>query len=444
MQLYFITLSNMQNSVKPFSYLFVCISLLCYGAIAYAFPRSDFWYLITCFNVLFGANYYFLKQEQEYSEKEILITAIAFRVLLIASIPSLSDDFYRYLWDGALVLKGINPFAYTPTEAINLGLMEDAVLYQQMNSPDYFSVYPPTNQLVFALSAVGGSYKISLLILKTLAIAADIGTLFLITQISQHFKQGNRPILIYGLNPLVILEFSGNVHSEVFMVFFIALFIALFIKKRNMLSGASLAFAICSKLIPVLILPLLIVKIGWKNGLKLIVTTLAVCTLLFLPLLSAETLNAHKGLSLYFNHFEFYGAIYQIGKLLDGYVVNGFGIGVKLIGLALLAFIYLKRPIVSTQELLQSSLFLFTVYFLFSSTIHPWYIAALVFYGAFTSLNFVLVWTYLTVFTYITYQTETYEQNKWVLWIQFFIVSFFLIKELILENWKKKPSLYNL
>ncbi len=431
----------MLDTVKNKSLFFAAsaLSLFAYVAIAYAFPRSEFVYLITCFICLFGFYFYFLKNYNQFSERQILGLAMLFRIVLIGSIPTLTDDFYRYIWDGQLVLKGINPFAYTPAEAIENGLMQSSVFYEQMNSPNFYSVYPPTNQLMFALSALGGSLNLSVLILKTLAISAEVGTLFLIIKISQHFKQGNLPLAIYGLNPLVVVELSGNVHSEAFMLFFIALFVALFIKKRNHLAGISLAFAICSKLIPVLILPLLITKIGWKNGLKLGMIAIGFSVILFIPFISPEVLNAHKGLSLYFNHFEFYGAIHQIGKWLDGYVFNGLDLIIKLIGIGLIGFVY-TRPIISTQELLRSSLLVFTVYFLFSSTIHPWYVAALVFYGAFTKLNYVLVWSFTSCFTYITYQTTQFTQSPWVLWIQFFVVVVFMHREVKQMNAPLKSS----
>lgn len=437
----FIIQSDMPSTVnhRPIAYAVGAISLIAYSLIAYAFPRSEFGYLISCFSILFGGYYYFIRVQTSFSEKEILGLAILFRVILVGSIPTLTDDFYRYLWDGQLVLKGINPFAYTPTEAIEHGLMSSSVFYEKMNSPDFYSVYPPTNQLVFALSALGGSLHASVFVLKIVALAAEIGTLVFITKISRHFKQGNVPLVVYGLNPLVILEFSGNAHSEAFMLFFIALFVFLFIKKRNALAGISLAFAICSKLIPVLILPLLITKIGWKNGLKLGAIAVGFSVLLFIPFISPAVLNAQKGLSLYFNHFEFYGAIYQLGKWLNGYFFTGFDRVIKLLALVLIGFIY-TRPIVSTQELLRSSLLVFTVYFLFSSTIHPWYIAALVFYGAFTQLHYVLIWSFTCCFTYITYQTKAYLQSPWVLWLQFFVVVFFIIRELKQMNAPLKSS----
>src|SRR5690606_10646057 len=118
-----------------------------------------------------------------FTQRSILGLSIAFRFVLLAAVPSLSDDFYRYLWDGQLLLKGINPFAFTPTEAIEKGLMEKSVLYEYMNSPHYYSVYPPTSQGVFTLSALGGHWKFALLFLKLLALAAEIGTLYLITKI---------------------------------------------------------------------------------------------------------------------------------------------------------------------------------------------------------------------------------------------------------------------
>src|SRR5690606_24770351 len=88
---------------------------------------------------------------------DLLVLAIVLRLVLLFSIPQWSDDYARFLWDGQLVIEGVNPYTHTPTEVLeqwpltNADLMER--LFPLFNSPDYHSVYPPSNQLVFAFAA---------------------------------------------------------------------------------------------------------------------------------------------------------------------------------------------------------------------------------------------------------------------------------------------------
>ena len=61
--------------------------------------------------------------------------AILFRLTLLFSEPGLSDDIYRYVWDGRVFANGINPFLYPPTSDA-LAFLRDDALYPRINHPD--------------------------------------------------------------------------------------------------------------------------------------------------------------------------------------------------------------------------------------------------------------------------------------------------------------------
>ena len=44
----------------------------------------------------------------------VLLVGAAMRLVMMCSTPILEDDFYRYLWDGAVLAHGFNPYAYAP------------------------------------------------------------------------------------------------------------------------------------------------------------------------------------------------------------------------------------------------------------------------------------------------------------------------------------------
>ena len=66
--------------------------------------------------------------------------------------PSLSDDAYRYVWDGQVQAHGINPYQYVPQDPA-LEFLQDGALYDHLNSPAFYSVYPPVSQLIFGAAA---------------------------------------------------------------------------------------------------------------------------------------------------------------------------------------------------------------------------------------------------------------------------------------------------
>ena len=80
----------------------IVIALLCaifYGSFAYDLLRSDFIKLISLYTALFVFTYYLIKI---FGWNFWLLAGmgIVFRLLFLPAIPNLSQDFYRFLWDG--------------------------------------------------------------------------------------------------------------------------------------------------------------------------------------------------------------------------------------------------------------------------------------------------------------------------------------------------------
>jgi len=80
--------------------------------------------------------------------------AIAMRLILLPLTPELSDDIYRYLWDGEVQLAGINPYRYAPAAS---ELSEIRTVYKGLiNNPTVPTIYPPLAQLAFLAIALAG------------------------------------------------------------------------------------------------------------------------------------------------------------------------------------------------------------------------------------------------------------------------------------------------
>ena len=108
---------------------------------------------------------------KKISFSSFLIIGILFRLILIPSEPVLSDDIYRYLWDGKISAAGINPYAYAP-DNVNLSEFRDERVYPQINFPGIATVYPPVSQFFFLINHwLGGTvftWKMLLLVVETL------------------------------------------------------------------------------------------------------------------------------------------------------------------------------------------------------------------------------------------------------------------------------------
>jgi len=237
--------------------------------LGYETARSDFSQLIllySTFFIIYLGIFHFAKTQKTLTF--FVGIGILLRLLLVFTIPNFSDDLYRFIWDGRLLTQGLNPFDHLPsyyieTNKVIPGLTPE--LYQQLNSPNYFTIYPPVNQVIFAMTAWLFPTSIwgSSLVMKSFLFVFEAGSIFLIVQLLRHFKLPAKNVLLYALNPLIIIEITGNIHFEGAMIFFLLLAIWLIaVQKKWVLSAIAFALSVASKLLPLMFLPLLIRRIG--------------------------------------------------------------------------------------------------------------------------------------------------------------------------------------
>jgi len=198
------------------------------------------------------------------SSSSTLLIAIVFAVLFRASIlfapPYLSDDIYRYIWDGRVQAAGINPYRYIPA-APELAHLRDDAIYPKINRRDYsHTIYPPVAQVVFLLTTrISESVvwmKLTMLIFEMVAIWAIAGLLNLLGRPRQL-------LLLYAWHPLVIWEFAGSGHCDAIAIGFIALaFLAW--QRRSDLGAGFLASATLAKLFPLVLLPAMLKRGRWR------------------------------------------------------------------------------------------------------------------------------------------------------------------------------------
>ena len=81
----------------------------------------------------------------------LIIFGILFRLVLLATDPVLSDDIYRYLWDGKIFAAGINPYRFVPMDE-HLALYRDLSVYPYLNFPEIATSYPPVSQFFFLVN----------------------------------------------------------------------------------------------------------------------------------------------------------------------------------------------------------------------------------------------------------------------------------------------------
>lgn len=418
--------------------------------------------IVSAFFLLFFL--YFIQLRLIRSEKEIrwaTYAAIAFRAALIFCLPNLSDDFYRFVWDGHLQGYG-GLLEQLPSEMMagkDKPFGQDPAfwqgVYENLNSQNYYTVYPPALQFVFRIAAlIGGESLLGMaIVMKSFIFLAELGTIFLLRRLLQHWKLPHKWALVYVLNPLVISEMVGNLHFEAFMLFFTLLGIWLLVKGRIWIAALPFALAICSKILPLLFFPYLIRRLGWLKAIGLGLLTGALTLGLFALFFDLNLMgNYVDSVRLYFSKFEFNANIYYIGRWAlgdKGYWVNRFLPLFPPLFILLGALLWRSK---AWKTLPGQLLFVLAVYQILQPVIHPWYLAPLIGLAALTRYRFPVWWSFLIPMTYLTYWHPDFAQPMWALWIEYiilFAVIFFEWQfkagEKTLEDWvREKPYLKGL
>src|SRR5258708_4954783 len=202
----------------------------------------------------------------------VLVLAGIFRLGIVFAPPYLSDDIYRYVWDGRVQAAGINPYRYVPADE-HLQTLRDEKIYPKINRRDYaHTMYPPAAEAMYFLTT---RISESVTWMKLTIVGFELITVWIMMELLAYFGMPRQRILIYAWHPLTVWEFAGSGHVDPLAFAFIAL--ALLARKRNWetTTGVALGLAILSKLFPIVLFPALYKRCGCKMPASLAVTILA-------------------------------------------------------------------------------------------------------------------------------------------------------------------------
>ncbi|MBK5212060.1 MAG: DUF2029 domain-containing protein [Flavobacteriaceae bacterium] len=445
--------------------LFAILSIAFYISFAFDLERSDFIKLITLYAALFFTAYLLI---EKFKLNFWLLAGfgIVFRLVSIAAIPNLSQDFYRFLWDGRLLMQGVSPYLFTPDSlaATNFTVGQSTQLIDEMGvlNATHFSNYPPINQLFFAVAALfaGKSILGSVIVLRVFIILADIGILYFGKKLLEKLNLPIKNIFWYFLNPFVIIEFTENLHFEGVMLFFFVWALYLLFKGKWFWAAVLIGISVSVKLIPFLFLPLFLkyfiskefpTALNWTVLLKFYSIIGITVLITFLPFLSSEFVEHFSStLALWFQDFEFNASIYYVIRWI-GFQVVGWNL-IETVGkiLPILVFLFVlglaffSLPASESEEgknktpqhLITAMLFAVSFYFLLSTTVHPWYIATPLLLSVFTKYKFPIVWSFVVMLSYSAYGKDGFDENLWLVALEYIVVFGVAVWEIFLPKFK--------
>ena len=358
--------------------------------------------------------------------------------------PNLSEDVYRFIWDGKLWWEGIDTYAFLPSEIIKENILSPD-LFAQLNSPNYYSIYPPLNQLIFTLGAFFDNTTLGIIAIRLFIILVEIGTLFLLPKVLQQYGKDPKSLLFYAFNPLVILELSGNLHFEAFVIFFLLWSIYEFEKRRTNKSAIAMGLAISFKLVPLILLASFFRKLNLKQYIKFIFLACLVAAISFLPFLFSDALKGiSTSTSLYFMNFEFNASLYYLIREI-GFAVKGYNIiataGPLLGILAFSGMVIFNILASSKMKLPERMLWTYMIYFLFATTVHPWYVLPILVLGLLNGYKFTILWSFLAFFTYWGYSESGFQEHLGIVAVEYISLVIFIVFEVV-QKIKNNRQLY--
>ncbi|ACN14497.1 hypothetical protein HRM2_13880 [Desulforapulum autotrophicum HRM2] len=330
----------------------------------------------------------------------IITMAALFRIMFLWQPPVLSDDIYRYLFDGLMMIQGNNPYAIAPLDAQNIGPVMKA-LVPLINHNHIPTIYPPGAQVVFAAGAALGSVTGPVLGMKLMLFSMDMGTCVLILILLRTLGRPLYPLILYAWNPLPVLEIAGSGHIDgAALLFFLASLVLSIQNRSSFLCGLFMGFSVVTKWVPLIFFPTWLLMVGKERRLTALLSfsiTILALSLPFFP----EMINGFVTLGNYLRHWEFSGFIFRsIRELTGSGMVSRLLVATVFAGIIGTLFIRQSATKRSSEDAMIFLLIISSAYLVLSPTVYPWYAIYLAGFLPFTPTPGGLVFTWSLMLSY--------------------------------------------
>jgi len=354
-----------------------------------------------------------------------LIFAALFRLGILFSPRYLSDDIYRYIWDGRVQSAGINPYRYIPADESLVKLRDDKI-YPNINRRDYaHTIYPPVAEGAFLLIT---RFSESVTWMKAVMVGCEAITVWALIQLLSSFGFARQRVLIYAWHPLVVWEFAGSGHVDAVVIAFIALALLARRKRRETLTGVLLACATCVKLFPAVLFPAFYKRWSWKMPLAFVVTIIVT----YLPYLSVGPLGVLGFLPGFASERGMVSGdqffLLNVARRLFSANVPAFAYLIFTVAVLGILSLWLMRQRVDDSRFMKNALIIASVFMVLLAPHFAWYFTWLILFLCFIPSVPVF---YLTAASFLLYLTWINDTPDRVFMLKTLIFAPFLILGII-------------
>ena len=387
-----------------------------------------------------------LKKTPIVSERHLLFFVLIVAVLLrvaVLGVPSiLEDDYNRYLWDGAVTASGLNPYAYSPEQVLELRkefpvfdslINQSKDTFANINYPEFSTVYPPAAQVVFAITYWISPFNLDAL--RFVMLLLEFGCIGIILLILSKTGKSLLWVAVYAWNPLTLKEITNSVHMEPILMLPVLLAVYCILQSRLMIASVALAVAAGVK-----IWPALLVLVIWRQLLsspkKLIVNGLLfglVLSLMMTPIVLTG-LSEKSGFVAFGGQWQASSAAYLISEWLS-YLITPYWVDeyleIPLISRILLAVVLLLaityiclKPAKEPEQMVWRMFMITAVIYILAPSNTPWYFIWIAPFLCFFPSRGLLLAGALIPFHYVFFHfsirgmPELYQSGiVWLIWL---------------------------
>jgi rSAM/selenodomain-associated transferase 2 len=325
------------------------------------------------------------------------------------------NDIYRYIWEGYVQNRGLNPFVFAPADPALADLARGEMhhIWQQINHPELTAAYPPLTLLLFRLLA--GLYP-EPMFFKIFMVAFDIGVMIVLAMIIRQRSVNPARLILYAFNPLVLLYIAGEGHLDVIQLFFLCLSLYLILCRNHHISGfLILGLAVVSKYFAILAWPFLVdAENRWKS------LAVLIPLILYLPFIDAGS-GLFQSLGIFAGNYHYNDSAAMLIRFLFG-DRHLFATAILLIS----GFVWIYLLV---QNKLRSVYLALGCLLLFLPTLHPWYLVLIAPFLVFFPSR---AWLYLQAAIVFTFPVIAVESKtgifQEIFWLKLFeYVPFYIL-----------------
>ena len=365
---------------KPYGQLIIVTAVLFLG-LSQTAPGSLQFIILFTSSALLALILWRISPQKFSASHLFLLFAFTFVARLFFMNYQVSDDVFRYIWEGRIQNLGFDPYIFSP-DSIQLESYRDG-LWEGINHKEWSAIYGPIALLLFKIIAF---ISPTVLAFKVAFVLLDLATLVVLYLILK--KKGHHlgSLALYAFNPLVIMAFAGEAHLDSLQMFLVIASYYFCISKKWTLSAILIGLAISSKFTAIIFLPFLIRKENWQWLFVSVFTA-------FIPVLffDASVQQMFSSLFRFGSELRFNDSIHFVFFKLFGQGTAAYISAGLLLVLSIAIWMTQDSP-------LRGAFFCCFAFLLLSPTVHYWYLCMLVPFLVLVPSVPAMVWTVSSVF----------------------------------------------